>query len=516
MKKNLRIVSAAAAALLAVAPVAAGVVPAATKTLNVPAALVSGAASFGTLPAKESQVKTIQNYNNGETTAQDNARGQLGRILAYNGLASNYVVNYVENVQTVGSKTTVTFQLATSNKDAKKTLKKLGYKFETGHDEDSSYQVVLNGNDKAKFTVVLDTKAAANTPADTSSEHILTDGNKIANLIFDTDSNTSVNINAVAKYAKNGAKVGFASSINGNITYTDDKGASHTALLHGIDNTVVGLYNSLSGKWEKLPNGSNLIAGTEYVAKFNKVTVNLGNAAAGSKVKFVLPKKTAWFEKADADNNYANVKTVPVDSNGIADLGAIYARFYAYNPSDLQEVHFFSEKTGNQVTSGSVNLHAVNGKLNLFSFFHAMTQEYKAAQLDGGQRATYTSRDMLPVAVQNDLRDQLKKQNINVDPNGYFTAPASFTVNMNAKSNLNGAKFYKLAGKDQYIKVGNVDGTSRTLKHNSYVYKSTGKRANKKTLKKGSSVTTYGKSFMIAGHQMYRIGKNQYVKKANF
>ena len=81
---------------------------------------------------------------------------------------------------------------------------------------------------------------------------------------------------------------------------------------------------------------------------------------------------------------------------------------------------------------------------------------------------------------------------------------------------INGAKFYKLAGKDQYIKVGNVDGTSRTLKHNSYVYKSTGKRANKKTLKKGSSVTTYGKSFMIAGHQMYRIGKNQYVKKANF
>ena len=76
--------------------------------------------------------------------------------------------------------------------------------------------------------------------------------------------------------------------------------------------------------------------------------------------------------------------------------------------------------------------------------------------------------------------------------------------------------FYKLAGKDQYIKVGNVDGTSRSLKHNSYVYKSTGKRRGKTVLKKGSSVTTYGKSFMIAGHQMYRIGENQYVKKANF
>ena len=89
-------------------------------------------------------------------------------------------------------------------------------------------------------------------------------------------------------------------------------------------------------------------------------------------------------------------------------------------------------------------------------------------------------------------------------------------VSLKDEKGNDAGKFYKLAGKDQYIKVGNVDGTSRSLKHNSYVYKSTGKRANKKTLKKGSSVTTYGKSFMIAGHQMYRIGENQYVKKANF
>ena len=172
MKKNLRIVSAAAAALLAVAPVAAGVVPAANVattvnaaqakagSLKVPAAFADTkkAAEFGTMPAKESQVETLQNYNNSEATAKK-ANDQLGRILAYNGLASNLVVNYVENVQTVGSKTTVTFQLATSDKDAKKALKDLGYKFETGHDEDSTYQVVKNGTENAKFSVVLDTKA---------------------------------------------------------------------------------------------------------------------------------------------------------------------------------------------------------------------------------------------------------------------------------------------------------------------------------------------------------------------
>ena len=97
----------------------------------------------------------------------------------------------------------------------------------------------------------------------------------------------------------------------------------------------------------------------------------------------------------------------------------------------------------------------------------------------------------------------------------------STPVNLKDEKGKDAGMFYKLAGKDQYIKVGNVDGTKRSLKKNSYVYKSTGKaymksKKHHRVLKAGSSVTTYGKSFMIAGHQMYRIGENQYVKKANF
>ena len=587
MKKNLRIVSAAAAALLAVAPVAAGVVPAANVattvnaaqakagSLKVPAALVdtTKAAEFGTMPAKESQVQTIQNYNNGETTAKDNARDQLGRILAYNGLESNLVVNYVEGVKTVGSKTTVTFQLATSNKDAKKALKDLDYKFADGHDADSTYQVVKNGTENAKFSVVLDTKAAANTPADTSSEHIK--DSYIPNTIFASDPNTAVNISAVA----NDPKVNWGGAVNGNIVYTDAKGAQHTALLHGDGNTTVYTIGK-GGKLTPVTDNHELTAGVPYVAAFKNVTINLGNAAAGTTVEFVLPQN-AWF--TNHDKSAANVQTVKVNSNGVAELGQVNAKFYAYSPTDLQEVHFYSQKTGNIVTSGSVSLHAVNGKLNVASLFASMNREYVASQLDNGKSSVEASA----LVPQNDLRDQLEKQNVKVDDNGYFTAPASFTLNLNAKSILNGATaslpvtvnvdnvtptaanettttktvmhiatiydkngnatsepvlraydsvsvvstpvelkdaagkskgmYYKLAGKDQYVKVGNIDGTSRTLKHNAYVYKSNGKR-NKafKTLKKGSSKTTYGKSFMINGSQMYRVGRNQYVKVANF
>ena len=596
MKKNLRIVSATAAALLAVAPVAATAVvsaPASTVqaaaakagSLNVPSKLANGNASFAELSNKvqESQITKVQNYKN----AQDAAKAQLQSVLRYNGLSKDLSVNYISDASTVGNKTTVTFQLSTTTVAGKKILKDAGYSVD--NPTAAGFTVAkVSAADPASFTVVL-VKGDEATEGE-GSENVVPSNKNIFTTVFENDPNVAVNISATAETANNHT-VNWGSTLNGQLVYTDAKGASHTALLHGDSNTTV-YYADKNGNPVTNETVDHLSAGKLYVADFKDVTINLGNAAAGSKVKFVLPR-TARFAKG-ADKDYNNVKTVTVDSNGIAHLGDVYAQFFAYNPTDLQEIHFYSEKTGNQVTSGNINLHAVNGKLGLYALYHAMNMEYVASQLDGGKGAAYqdqnypdgTTLNVLPVAVQNDLRDQLKKQNITVDDNGYFTAPASFTVNMNAKSIFNGAtaslpvtvtvdnvtptatnettknvtimhiatiydkngkathepalrayntvsvvsdpvslkdekgndagKFYKLAGKDQYIKVGNVDGTSRSLKHNSYVYKSTGKRNGKKVLKKGSSVTTYGKSFMIAGHQMYRIGKNQYVKKANF
>lgn len=80
---------------------------------------------------------------------------------------------------------------------------------------------------------------------------------------------------------------------------------------------------------------------------------------------------------------------------------------------------------------------------------------------------------------------------------------------------INGKKYYRI-GEDQYIASGNIDGTFRTLKKNSYVYNDYGNRDNKKVLKKGQSVAAYGAAITIYGHKYYRIGVHQYVKKANF
>ena len=77
-----------------------------------------------------------------------------------------------------------------------------------------------------------------------------------------------------------------------------------------------------------------------------------------------------------------------------------------------------------------------------------------------------------------------------------------------------------MAGKDEYIKSGNFDGTLRVLRHNAFVYNNKGKAVRikgiKRLLKKWRLVRTYGAPFNVNGHQMYRISKNRYIKVKNF
>lgn len=86
------------------------------------------------------------------------------------------------------------------------------------------------------------------------------------------------------------------------------------------------------------------------------------------------------------------------------------------------------------------------------------------------------------------------------------------------KVTIKGTQYYRVYNTFYYVKAANIEGTKRMLKKNSYIYQTGSKRANKKVLKKGSTVTTYGSSFKFAnGKRYYRIGKGkQYVPVANF
>ena len=86
------------------------------------------------------------------------------------------------------------------------------------------------------------------------------------------------------------------------------------------------------------------------------------------------------------------------------------------------------------------------------------------------------------------------------------------------KVTIGNTQYYRVYNTLYYVKAANIDGTKRMLKKTSYIYKTGSKRANKKVLKKGSTVTTYGSSFKFAnGKRYYRVGKGkQYVPVANF
>ena len=85
------------------------------------------------------------------------------------------------------------------------------------------------------------------------------------------------------------------------------------------------------------------------------------------------------------------------------------------------------------------------------------------------------------------------------------------------KVTIGNTQYYRVYNTLYYVKAANIDGTKRMLKKNSYIYKTGSQRANKKVLKKGSTVTTYGSSFKFAnGKRYYRVGKGkQYVPKSS-
>ena len=85
---------------------------------------------------------------------------------------------------------------------------------------------------------------------------------------------------------------------------------------------------------------------------------------------------------------------------------------------------------------------------------------------------------------------------------------------------IGNAKYYKY-GTNKYVKAGNIDGTSRTLTHNAYVYTVKGARNwNEAKRLKGTAVVTYGSRVKLSGKYYYMVGFSGqtalYIKAGNF
>ncbi|WP_155860185.1 SLAP domain-containing protein [Lactobacillus amylolyticus] len=406
-------------------------------------------------------------------------------------------------------------------------------------------------------------------------------GNTSTPVAQNTDVNLATNFTALAYVAgQNGAPdtKGVVSgsitatyngqSYTGNLTAGD---ASDTTIYRASDNTAVDPNTSAfgPGQYYAVVRNVSFNFGSQNAGKTLTVSLKDGllqkahNNTPAEKVTVTLDKngvasfasvKTPCFKAVDPfststvawyqNNNVvtsANV-TVNAGSNNLVNVRQIVAALNGYTPYELSR--------GN--TPGEVSSNALTSPITA----DAVTDQLKAQNIavdDAGYFTAPTSLSLKFTATANDSNASAELPVTVSIPNGKVTTEPSVSktvmhaayyydkngkrvgtdmaatyssVNLVSDSSasnglktytINGKSYYKIANEDKYIVAGNVTGTSRTLKHNAYVYKTSKKRANKVTLKKGSSVTTYGSAVKLAnGKLYYRIGKTQYVKVANF
>lgn len=177
------------------------------------------------------------------------------------------------------------------------------------------------------------------------------------------------------------------------------------------------------------------------------------------------------------------------------------------------------------VVYGSPVTKKLNGKDEQFYRIVSPSSNFwvKASDLKGGQTTNNNNNNgvaqtgtvtIMHAAYTYEIKDgKLGSRVTSADTlHAYSDVPVYGTVTVNGK------KYYRVSStQDWYINAGNVDGTQRTLKHNSYVYNNKGKRVKSEgTWKRNSRHNTYGAAMNVKGNRMYRVGRNRYVKVVNF
>ena len=399
-------------------------------------------------------------------------------------------------------------------------------------------------------TVINAGGTAINTPADAK---------------YDVD--VTPNLTATAASTVNGQTIN--GSITGNITASYN-GQSYTGTL----DTKNGKVSVADSKGTAVTDFSKLTNGS-YTGTVSGVSFNFGTANANKTI--TLGSKNSNVKFAGADGKFADTVKVELGQNGTltTPISVQVSNVNALDLSNANGVNFYNASNGSQVTKGSVNVTAgLNGRLNVSTVASEILKNFAAYQVSNGKavvadvnaalkaanspvdnagwftaptsfsvnvKATSSINGVdatLPVTVNvaNGKDMTVPSQSKTIMHNAYYydkdakrvgtdklTRYNSVTVAMNTTT-INGKAYYEVIenGKatGKFINADNIDGTKRTLKHNAYVYKTSKKRANKVTLKKGTEVTTYGGTYTFKnGKQYYKIGNNTdktYVKASNF
>ena len=470
MKKNLRIVSVAAAALLAVAPVATSAV-----------STVSAADTTATTTTSAPQI------NLGGTTADVTKNTvDVTPSLTLTGKSGNI------NGSLVGS-VTATLDGKSYTTSLKNTAAGDVAIFPAGNDTQSAKVNASDVKVGSKYDVEIDDLGLNFGTANKDKTVTIKSSN--TNVKFGS-SNTAVSVStdkktATVKLDQNGAVTGLTVVLS-NVTAFDPTNS----------NDVV-FYNVASG--ERANTGN-----TTVLADYNG-QLSASAVLAAIKSNFVAVQRTT---------NGNGVGNGSYNDNGFASSNGV-------NPQIT--INTTSEDVVNQLKAEGIDVNA-NG---YFNAKHSFTVNIKATSEVNGKTkelpVTVTVANVAEPTVASQTKTIMhnayyyKEDGTTRANNDKAKRYESVTVAMSTKK-IGDKNFYEVIkdGKatGMYINADNIDGTERTLKHNAYVYKTSKKRANKVVLKKGDKVVTYGGTYTFKnGKQDYKINNNTektYVKASNF
>ena len=488
MKKNLRIVSAAAAALLAVAPVAAAGVVAPTAVVSAADATNSDTGySHINLGGAALKDNTVVNVNpsfvlnsavtkNGALTPNDTAQvvqdGSLTGSISANALGVTATANLIKGDN---GKTAVT--VSGPN----------GTIYDGARPSEAKWNQVFVGEN---YTINVD-QVGFNFGANNAGKEVTLTLPKNTTIKFINTGN--LDLSADGKTLK--VKLDNNGTVNGlKLTQT-------VKAFNPENNNNVVFYDA--------ENGTNVKTGNVMVLADYNNQLNVDSI-----LQAIASKYTAMQRTETRNGNVQDGAQNKLD----------FVQFKLDDPS---------QNTTSEITK---QLEAAGIKVSPAGYFtapHSFNVTVKATSDKNGKS------EKLPVTftVANVADPVVPSQPKTIMHNAYFYKEDGTT-----RANNDKAKRYesvnvamstkKIGNKDfyevikdgkatgMYINADNIDGTKRTLKHNAYVYKTSKKRANKVVLKKGDTVVTYGGTYTFKnGKQYYKINNNTektYVKASNF
>ena len=301
----------------------------------------------------------------------------------------------------------------------------------------------------------------------------------------------NISLNTVHGSIKAAISVSFDATFNGTTATSNFKpGYSNIQLFHG------------SKEITNLQDVHYLTAGSTY-----HVGLNFGSQNANKEITLTMPEGD-FFQLA-SNNTVTNSRTIKLDQNGTVTLNQVAINVTAKDFANPAVVAWYDRETNVNVTSGNITLDAGSdaGKMNVAQFVAAAENKYVARNNAGDKYNSQSST----ISYSNNIKEALKAMNIDVDANGWFVAPKSFTFEMTASANNNDASA-KLPitvpnGKD--VTPATVPSQSKTIMHNAYSYDKDAKRVGTDKVTRYNTVTVAMNTTKLAnGISYYEVIEN--------